>query len=329
MSDENNNEDLLFHRHCQATVLSAYGPTGHGATWSTINNLSLTNLDGNWKTDFTRNTDNITEDLASILKLINNVAGKTATPTYTLEFKNNKNSLITSGSLSPNGTATFGGFGRDITLKVNGQPLSFNTMFPNQSESTSITIPIPTLTPGDIVQIVPSGNNNTIKVKNNIRPNYNGPIGINSSRELTEFTIPTPPTPEVKLTQNMFNQLWPLGSIYISINNTQPFQGIEGVSSTWTLIGTGRTLWNTTDAGELNNNLGGIFPKHTHSHDKAPEYYGHENDLTDKQTGWVYVGRYTTGTTGTPTLDPSVSNVTVGTTLRPPSFGVTMWKRTR
>ena len=329
MSDENNNEDLLFHRHCQATVLSAYGPTGHGATWNVIDELTLTNLDSNWKNYFTSNTKNITQDLASILRLINNVAGKTATPTYTLEFKNNNGSRITSGSLSPNGTATFDGFGRDITLKVNGQNLSFNTMIQGQSESTSITIPVPTLAAGDIVQIVQSGNNNTIKVKNGIRQGYEGPIGINERRELTEFTIPTPPTPEVKLTQNMFNQLWPVGSIYISVDNRTPFQGIDGVSSTWTQIGTGRTLWNTTDASELNKNLDGIFPQHTHQHDKAPEYYGHENDLTDKQTGWVYVGRYTTGTTRTTILDSSVSNVTVGSTLRPPSFGVTMWKRTR
>ena len=78
MSDENNNDDLLFHRHCQATVLSAYGIGGQGATWDIINELPLPNLQSilpTWKKYFTDNYNNITEDLAAILELIDYVVG--------------------------------------------------------------------------------------------------------------------------------------------------------------------------------------------------------------------------------------------------------------
>ena len=59
------------HRHCQATVLSANG-TGNqnGATWNLIGNLTLPKLRSDWKNFFTRNKLNITQDLKSILELL-------------------------------------------------------------------------------------------------------------------------------------------------------------------------------------------------------------------------------------------------------------------
>jgi hypothetical protein len=51
----------------------------------------LTQLDENWLSNFTNNVD-VTEDLAGILKLIDNVAGKVNALNnvgYTLKFKNN------------------------------------------------------------------------------------------------------------------------------------------------------------------------------------------------------------------------------------------------
>lgn len=63
-----------FHRHCQATVLSANGTEEqNGLSWTYINKLkdSLSNLPENWIEEFKDNTENITQDLASILKLLN------------------------------------------------------------------------------------------------------------------------------------------------------------------------------------------------------------------------------------------------------------------
>ena len=63
-----------FHRHCQATVLSANGTDEqNGLSWTYINKLkdSLGNLPENWIEEFKVNKENITQDLASILKLLN------------------------------------------------------------------------------------------------------------------------------------------------------------------------------------------------------------------------------------------------------------------
>ena len=80
IEDDNNNDELLFHRHCQATVLSAYGISGTGATWDIINDLDLLNIEENilptWRKYFSDNYNNITEDLAAILKLIDFIVGK-------------------------------------------------------------------------------------------------------------------------------------------------------------------------------------------------------------------------------------------------------------
>ena len=78
-----------FHRHCQKTVCSAYGDNGNGATWLTLSpnpetnwgddltNLQQVTANGSyvhWQQYFTRNTNNITQDLRSILELIDAVA---------------------------------------------------------------------------------------------------------------------------------------------------------------------------------------------------------------------------------------------------------------
>ena len=64
------------HRHCQATVLSANG-TGNqdGKSWGEINNLTLSNLPSNWKSYFTVNKNNVTQDFAATLKLIDKTVG--------------------------------------------------------------------------------------------------------------------------------------------------------------------------------------------------------------------------------------------------------------
>jgi hypothetical protein len=57
-------------------VLGATGvPPENGNTWGDIRDLELTNLEEGWIRYF-RNNQNVTEDLAGILKLINWVAGQ-------------------------------------------------------------------------------------------------------------------------------------------------------------------------------------------------------------------------------------------------------------
>jgi len=74
-------DGVAFHKHCQRTVLSAYGG-GQGATWSAIESLDLSNLPSGWIDYFKHTSDsenNMTYDFAAILKILNDVAasGKT------------------------------------------------------------------------------------------------------------------------------------------------------------------------------------------------------------------------------------------------------------
>ena len=75
-SSDSSNEDIQFHKHCQKTVLPAHGTDNSiGATWQTIQNLldnnELSNLDPSWIERFQENPSSITDDLAAILKIIN------------------------------------------------------------------------------------------------------------------------------------------------------------------------------------------------------------------------------------------------------------------
>lgn len=67
---------IINHRHCQATILSAYGPTGDGKSKDYIDHLDLPYLyDSNWKSHFSGNTQNITQDFKAVLELLNNTSG--------------------------------------------------------------------------------------------------------------------------------------------------------------------------------------------------------------------------------------------------------------
>ena len=128
-----------FHRHCQKTVCSAY-QGGNGLTWPTIDILTLDNLSfitEGWKSYFTGDSDNMTDDLASILKLIDKVAGNVA-KNWNLRFYADGDAThagttqITSVNIKPwNNTSLnydFRGFSRDITLRIDDKTFKFNTM---------------------------------------------------------------------------------------------------------------------------------------------------------------------------------------------------------
>lgn len=136
-------DEVKFHRHCQKTVLSAYGPDGHGLTWNTINNLNLPYLPENWRNNFTSNTNNITEDLKALLNLINWTAGQKGS--FTLSFKDSNNNLISNRTINlnvENQTAEVR-FGRVIELKIGSitgpTAAKFNTVLnPGSGETTII-----------------------------------------------------------------------------------------------------------------------------------------------------------------------------------------------
>ena len=69
--------EIEEHRHCQATVLGAQGVAQQGATWGSIDGLkgSLTSLPSGWIDKF-QDSENVTEDLAAILTVMNQSAGE-------------------------------------------------------------------------------------------------------------------------------------------------------------------------------------------------------------------------------------------------------------
>ena len=75
--------EYAFHKHCQKTVCSAWGYDGTGRTWNVLTRAGLSNLDNilggttdKWQERFKSNSNNITEDLRSILELIDKTAEK-------------------------------------------------------------------------------------------------------------------------------------------------------------------------------------------------------------------------------------------------------------
>ena len=150
VSTRNSDPPIPFHKHCQKTVCSAYGGyNGRGATWDTLyhggeddlkNIQSYVPSDRKWYNYFMANKDNITQDLRSILELINLIAGKVATQTqWTLVFKDRENKEIGRKIITPwsggSQVFTFENIGRFLTLDIDGQPLKFHTIHEFDSDS--------------------------------------------------------------------------------------------------------------------------------------------------------------------------------------------------
>lgn len=88
-----------YHKHCQKTVLSAFGPNGQGATKDVIEALAspltgLKNLPSGWLELYRENTKNVTEDFAATLKIIDKylqLSGGTMTGFLTLNANPTQN----------------------------------------------------------------------------------------------------------------------------------------------------------------------------------------------------------------------------------------------
>lgn len=125
------NEEIKFHRHCQKTVLSAYGLEGQGATWDTLHPNSnddlqyLNNIVGEnrkWWNLF-EHEENITQDLRSILELLNNLVGiYMRGKSFSIQFQDNNNNQIGNLTMNPQTDQStnyqVNGFGRDLKLRI-------------------------------------------------------------------------------------------------------------------------------------------------------------------------------------------------------------------
>ena len=196
--------DVPFHRHCQKTVCSAHGYNRQGATWETLSpgtqndlpNLNLGLQSGEtWISKFEQNGNNITEDLRTILELIDATAALIAKSWY-LTFKDNHNNQIAKKEIHPwtnsSNEYVFANFGRDITLTIDDdKTFKFNTIRQMSGENLSISLPKSDLTvnfngvEAGVAEDIYMPNSATININQDFNKVFTGGYGNESSTSIT------------------------------------------------------------------------------------------------------------------------------------------------
>lgn len=160
--DSGSSGTVAYHRHCQATILPAYGTeNGNGLSWGIIQGLKdeLTNLDKvapGWLDKFRGNTQNITQDLAGLLQVTNQVAEHVYKHSFTIALqatdkwgvkqtlKDKSGDNLWEHVFRPgedeNCSYTYP-IGRNVSLTLNGKAFSFNTALQTSGETLSMTFP--------------------------------------------------------------------------------------------------------------------------------------------------------------------------------------------
>lgn len=133
---------------------------------------------------------------------------------------------------------------------------------------------------------------------------------------------------------NLFNEIYPIGNIYISTNNTSPASLFGG---TWEALTEGYTLWTTTTSGQggqtieagLPNIEGNVYSVwNSTTFDNTSTYEG-ALSLGEQVTIGSQVGSGYNDYLNSLGFDASQSNSIYGnsTTVQPPAIKVYMWKR--
>lgn len=121
----------------------------------------------------------------------------------------------------------------------------------------------------------------------------------------------------------LLDDVYPVGSLYFGLQETCPMETlIKG--SVWEKIDGGRSIWTKEDGQTLGELVDGVLPKHTHSLTEAYE----STVMAGSGANGVTGSQSTSSGTGT-VYSSEVKNVEMGTTLRPPSLVINIWKRTQ
>ena len=136
-------------------------------------------------------------------------------------------------------------------------------------------------------------------------------------------------------TTELLNKIYPIGSIYISVNQTSPASFIGG---TWQALDEGRTLWSTTTAGQGGTTVSAGLPNIEGSLESV--CMARTWDSQPYSTGALSFGYNVLNSSGAGDgwwtyLKPLYFNANDdndiygnSTTVQPPAFIVYMWKRT-
>ena len=136
-------------------------------------------------------------------------------------------------------------------------------------------------------------------------------------------------------TTELLNKIYPIGSIYISVNQTSPASFIGG---TWTPLEAGRTLWTTTTAGQGGTTVSAGLPNIEGSLESV--CMARTWDSQPYSTGALSFGNTVVDNSGAGNgwwtyLKPLYFNANDdndiygnSTTVQPPAYRVYMWRRT-
>lgn len=120
-------------------------------------------------------------------------------------------------------------------------------------------------------------------------------------------------------------KVYPVGSLYITLNNTNP-SSVLGFG-TWTQVGAGRVLQGADSTHGAGTTIEAGLPDHKHTSLVASNRDGNPDGGGDSGGGRYY-WRY--ATTQYDTTMASASNSIYGksTTVQPPAYCVIIWRRT-
>lgn len=152
-----------------------------------------------------------------------------------------------------------------------------------------------------------------------------------------QFDFPNYVWKEVAFVDNakLLNKIYPIGSIYISVNQTSPASFIGG---TWQALDEGRTLWTTTTAGQGGTTVSAGLPNIEGSLESVVMAKTYDNQ--PYSTGALSFGNNVVSISGAGNgwwtyLKPLYFNANDdndiygnSTTVQPPAYRVYMWKRT-
>lgn len=140
--------DVPYHKHCQRTICSMYGHADSTRPLDQVAFPRLDELNASWKSEFMSNGDtkSISDDFVSMLRLMDEVAANQTPPIIQIFDWGSNASQTSTYKLSLSDTPTPIYMGRTIRLKINGQPLSFHTLKPSETDVQEATIPSKTLT---------------------------------------------------------------------------------------------------------------------------------------------------------------------------------------
>lgn len=136
-------------------------------------------------------------------------------------------------------------------------------------------------------------------------------------------------------TTELLNKIYPIGSIYISVNQTSPASFIGG---TWQALDEGRTLWTTTTAGQGGTTVSAGLPNIEGSLESVVMAKTYDNQ--PYSTGALSFGNNVVSISGAGNgwwtyLKPLYFNANDdndiygnSTTVQPPAYRVYMWRRT-